>query len=348
MPFEWNLQGLATDAEAALGDRALDRASAFQRFSAIRPPMTGWFFDDERAADAHVQTARHEAKEATVYLHLLLMYNLGLRKYGTGNITPDNPRRVTICGLTFETHSDAQRGFIVSTRCGQLLLIFTSVCYATAVLGAIVLAFFYFGNTHLLQGHTLGWFGWCVFVLLVLCESLLVLSRVLGRASYLQFRRKTPLTFPELYGMIVERLPYATPQEGFFVVAFQLFGSGFQLFGVLLCMSQMEMHYRQPQDNGILWTVGYACFCGTLLLTALLDSVRVEQLAPKELERTRTNPYDGKSYRLRGDYAWPWALEVGAWRVALLTLVAPWLVIAYALAVNVCCEGELRFQKTIF
>lgn len=181
--------------------------------------------------------------------------------------------------------------------------------------------------------ENVSWFGWLTFIVFVVAEFILMLSRmVIGRCRNIVERpeRGDNQDVSDLYRIITT---YESFNDGFqmwIVILLQLFSSAAFISGVLFMVMQMDILFEDELRNTVVsdlrmtwrvcWSVAFGLTTIGVCAAGWLDASRMRQVQ---------------------DDAPHIHIELIAVRVLLLTLMVPVLNIAYIVYCSVCCEGPL-------
>jgi hypothetical protein len=180
------------------------------------------------------------------------------------------------------------------------------------------------------------WFGWVVYATLVATEVLLLLFRVfIGRFKILRERssRDQDQTLEGFWLVLKTFKSFRTQLHALAAIVLQILSSALFVSGTLMMLMQMNLLFEDDIHNTVsepyrfswrvLWVLVFIlvllglCFCGWMDATRLADV-------------GKDSPH--------------WSIELVAWRVLLLTLVAPVLSIGYVIFCCVCCIGPLMLN----
>lgn len=181
----------------------------------------------------------------------------------------------------------------------------------------------------------LDWFAWTSWATVAVSEVLFILYRVIGRCQ--QFTNPQLDTgLRECLASFIRRTPFGAGWQAVFVVTVNVLTSVAFLFGYLVIHMQMMIDTDNAslhivnQDQRALWTLLWTCIYVVvtfgLVWAALVDPSRMgEMLGQLKIVDQ-------------------WSLEFQAWRVVFLGLVMPIVGFAFAIYVNVCCEGPFYYR----
>lgn len=211
--------------------------------------------------------------------------------------------------------------YVVGWGTRILYMISFVLCFGTGVATLV--------ETHWYNLQHMDWFGWTVFGVLAVSELLFIVIRIVDRWAFVGKPNEVEGTIITA-DIFIRRSTFKSYQQATFVIAANTVGSIIFLFGLLTMHMQMMLSASNPDPQvhtvGVewretwthMWTVAYSFVAVGLSTAALMDPSRVGEL----------------------DSVTGWGLEFLAWRVLLLVMVAPIICPAFAVYVNVCCEGD--------
>lgn len=181
----------------------------------------------------------------------------------------------------------------------------------------------------------LDWFAWTSWATVAVSEILFIMYRIVGRCQ--QFiNPKLDTGLRDCLISLVRRTPFGAGWQAFFVVIIDACTSVAFLFGYLVIHAQMmidtdneEMRIVNEDQRELwtlIWTSIYIVVTVGLVWAALVDPSRIGEMLG-ELKIVNQ-----------------WSLEFQAWRVVLLGLIMPIVGFAFAMYVNVCCEGPFYYR----
>jgi hypothetical protein len=206
--------------------------------------------------------------------------------------------------------------------------------YIAALCASLGVAVATFVEPNYYEPQHLDWFAWTSWATVALSEVLFILYRIAGRCQQIVNPLETGVA--EVIASFARRTPFGTAWQAVLVVTVDMTASLLFLLGYLVIHAQMMIdtgneamrivNEDQRERWTLLWTCVYIVVTLGLVWAALVDPSRIGEVLG-ELKIVDQ-----------------WSLEFQAWRVVFLGLAMPIIGFAFAIYVNVCCEGPLYYR----
>lgn len=152
-------------------------------------------------------------------------------------------------------------------------------------------------------------------------------SRVIARCKYVG-SRAAPEAFGGLHGCLValwHRFPFGSRQQALFVTVGLLVMGGFQMFGILAVMHQMNWEYDAFRyDLKSVWSMAFVFLALAHCVTIAADTLTLQQIDDSG--------------------GWYQAVRLSSFAAILATTSLPILSLCWVFYSSLCCEYHVFFR----